>query len=232
MRPFIKQLTFLVLIVFLLAACGGNSAPTQDVNALMTSAVSTMVASFFETQTAMYTPPSPTSTETKTPPPTFTPYDTPTPFPTSTATYRPYVPPTTGTTTALVPVGTGTFVTATINPAALGAGCNNLAFIRDVTIPAGTVLKPMENFVKTWKVQNTGSCPWLYQYRLALLSGDDFGAGDTKIQVKVEVNSWAELSLNLSAPKTEGTYTSYWRLADADNNMFGSTLAVSFVVKK
>jgi hypothetical protein len=125
---------------------------------------------------------------------------------------------------------TGTRPTPTIDPSTLGSGCNNLAFIRDVTFPAGTTVQRGTDFVKTWKVQNTGTCPWLYQYRLVLISGDDYGAGDTKLQKKVEVNSWTELSLNLTAPKVAGTYNSYWRLADADNVPFGATLVLNIVV--
>ena len=105
-----------------------------------------------------------------------------------------------------------------------------MIFIRDVTVPAGTVVKPNEDFVKTWKVQNTGTCPWLYQYSLISVSGGDFGAGQIKLQKMVQVDDWSELSAPLTAPRSPGTYVSYWRLADADGKMFGATLVVSFVV--
>ena len=220
----IKQFTILIFLALLLVACGGSAEPTMDVNAVMTSSVGTMVASFFGTQTAMYTPPSPTSTVTQTPFPTPTPYVPPTPFATST-TYYVYFSPTPGSS-----IVSGTLVTSTVNPSALGAGCNNLAFIRDVTVPGGTVFKPSEDFVKTWKVQNTGTCPWLYQYSLVMISGTDIDAGPTKIQKKVDVGDWSELSVDGSAPKKAGTYSSYWRLADANGIPFGATLVLTFDV--
>ena len=230
MKKYSNGIMIGALIAFILTACG-EATPTQDVNVIMTSAVSSMVASFFETQTALVTPTTPTPAPSMTPLPSPTIiYPTSTFAPLSTATFI-YYSPTPGTVAPTVTLGTpGTVVTATTNPALLGSGCNNMAFIRDVTVPAGTVVKPKEDFVKIWKVQNTGTCPWLYQYRLVSISNDDFGAGEIKLQKLVEVNDWSELSAPLTAPNTPGTYTSYWRLADADGKFFGVTLVLSFDV--
>jgi hypothetical protein len=120
--------------------------------------------------------------------------------------------------------------TATVNPNVLAFGCNNLAFIRDVTVPAGTVIQKNKDFTKTWKVQNSGTCNWLYQYGLVLLSGDRYGGKDTKIQRLVTVDDWAEVSVNMTAPNHPGTYTNYWRMTDVNGHMFGATLTASFVV--
>lgn len=225
-----RKFPLLILVPVLLAACAGSPERTQDVDAIFTESIGTMVASFFGTQTAMYTPPSPTSTVTQTPFPTPTEFSSPTPRPLPTLAYSVLYSPMPSLVSLLTPVGDGTFVTATVNPSALGSGCNNLTFIRDVTIPPGTVLKPKEDFDKIWKVQNSGTCPWLYQYRLVFLSGEDFGGKTTKIQKKVEINDWYELSIGLTAPNVGGSYNSYWRLADADGKMFGATLAISIEV--
>jgi len=228
MKLDLKLFFALLLISAQLAGCGGEAAPTEDVNAIMTAGVGTMVASFFETQTAMVTPATTTPTETQTPFPTVTQFSTPTLFVSPTLVY--YTPTLGPTSTPGTPTPTGTLPTATINPSTLSNGCNNLAFIRDVTIPSGTVLTRGQNFTKTWKVQNTGTCEWLYLYSLVLIGGDPFGAGPTRISKLVAVGDWSEVSINMDAPKQGGTYTSYWRMADADGNLFGSTLAVSFVV--
>ena len=232
MKKQILRMKILLITGFLLAACAGNAAtPTQDVNIVMTSAINTMVASFFLTQTAAVPP------ATATPLPSTTPLPTATIPPLPTATFPPpptavIIYPTLTTPLATVTLGTpGTVVTATINPASLGSGCNNLGFIRDVTIPSGTVLKPGENFTKTWKVQNTGTCEWLYQYSLVLVSGPEFSAGGTKLGKIVTVGDWSELSLNMDAPNKEGDYVAYWRLSDGVKP-FGATLEVSFKVVK
>lgn len=225
-----RNLPVLLGLALLLAACAGSVEPTQDVNAILTQGVGTMVASFFGTQTAMYTPPSPTFTPTQTPFPTPTLFSSPTLPATLTPTYYFYPSSTPGTVSPVITLANGTLVTATIDPLVLGTGCNNLAFVRDATIPTGTVLEPMEDFIKTWKVENTGTCPWMYQYYLVSIGGEDLGAANTKIQKKVDVGSWAELSVNVTAPKKPGTYTSYWRLGDANGVLFGATLVLSFEV--
>jgi len=223
----ISKLLSLALAAFMLASCAGE-APTEQVDVVMTAAIHTMVASFFETQTALVTPVTETATSTQTPFPTVT------PFPSATTVFVSptfvYYTPTPGTLTPGTPTATGTLATATVKPNALAFGCNNLAFIRDVTVPAGTVIQKNQDFTKTWKVQNTGTCNWVYQYGLVLLSGDPYGGKSTKIQKLVTVNDWSEVSVNMTAPKNPGTYTNYWRMTDLNGNMFGATLVVSFVV--
>jgi hypothetical protein len=223
MKKYLGRIIIVILTPLFLAACG-ETAPTQDINAMMTSAVSSMVASFFETQTALVPIPTPTPLPSMTPRPSPTIiYPTITFGPTFTPTYI-YYSATPGTITP-----TGTLLTPTVNPSALAVGCNNLAFIRDVTVPAGTVIEKNQSFRKTWKVQNTGTCDWKYQYSLVLVGGDAFGSGPTKIQKSVPVWSWSELSVDLEAPKKPGTYTSSWRLSNGQS-LFGATLTVSFVV--
>jgi hypothetical protein len=226
MQKISYKILVLVLASFMLVSCAGAATPTQDVNAIMTAAISTMVASFFETQTAVVTPVTPTITETNTPFPTVTPFYSPVSLASPTIANQ---LPTLSLITTPSPVPTGTLATSTINPGVLAVGCNNLYFIRDVTIPAGTVMQRKQDFTKTWKVQNIGTCDWLYQYSIVLLSGDAFSGKSTKLQKLVKVNSWAEISVNMTTPNKPGTYTSYWRLSNGQS-MFGATLVVSFIV--
>lgn len=221
----------LVLSAVVLGACGGAPAPASNpqVDAVLTEGVKTMVASYFSTQTAMA--PAATATSLPTLPPTaaFTPLG----FPNGTAVASPttlyvlstptfaYIPPVTIT---------GTLPTAATNSGGLGYGCNNLAFIDDVNYPPGTVVQPHENFTKTWKVANTGTCEWLYVYRLLFVSGTDFDAPSVNLGRTVAPNHWAEISINLDAPGGDGTYSAYWRLSDGEGHMFGSTLGVTIKI--
>lgn len=229
MQKHFGKFLIVLLIAALLVSCGaGSPAPTEEVETVMTAVIGTMVASFFETQTALVTPVTSTPTSTETPFSTVTQFPSSTPIASSTFVF---FTATLGSLTPGTPTVTGTLPTATVNSGALAVGCNNLGFVRDVTIPAGTVIQPDKNFTKTWKVQNTGTCNWMYQYSFMLLSGDAYGEDKViKIQKLVTVNDWSELSVNLTAPKKAGTYTSYWRLADLNGTMFGATLTVSFVV--
>ena len=230
------KLNFKIFLAFLLVSvlavsCGGTEEPVvEDVDALVTAGVGTMVASFFETQTAAVTPATITPVATLTPLPTFTLYPTSTPLPLPSPTIIFYTAtfsiPTSG-----IPTVTGTLPTATVNSAALANGCNNLAFIRDVNLPAGTVVGKEEQITKTWKVQNIGTCEWKFQYRLAFLSGDDLRASGDYIRKQVAVWDWSEVSISFTSPSKPGTYTSYWRMVDGDGKMFGTTLVVSFVIQ-
>jgi hypothetical protein len=221
-----KYKIFFLLLTLLLSACAG-AAPTEDPEVVMTSAVGTMVASFFETQTAMVTPASvtPTTTETKFPTPTSFATQGPLISPTSTLSFY-----TATLGTPRTPTVTGTLPTATVNSGALAFGCSNLAFVSNVNYPDGTVVQPGQNFTKTWKVENTGSCDWLYMYRLVFVSGTDFDAATGTLGKLVHSGDWTQLSVNLDAPRKAGTYSAYWRLSDG-TNMFGATLGVTVKVQ-
>ena len=218
---------FAIVSVFAFVIYKGAKAPAEDPNALMTSSVGSMVASFFGTQTAMYTPPQLTTftpTNTFLPTPTFV-ISTPTFGPTWTHVYY-SATPTKGTATP-----TGTLLTPTVDAAALGVGCNNLAFIRDVNVPAGTVFEKNQTFRKTWKIQNTGTCNWTLLYSIVPAGGNALGGEATKISTPVRIWNWSEVSVDLQAPNTAGTYTSYWRVANGQHLPFGATLGVTIVVK-
>jgi hypothetical protein len=223
-----KALAPLLILLTLSTACGSALATSTpvDPNSISTALVGTLVASLFQTQTALApqnssstpVPPTPVNTIVY---PTII-FQTPTTI---------YYYPTLGTVTPFfTPTVTGTVFTPTVNPGLLAYGCNNLAFVRDVTVPSGTVFAPKEDFVKTWKVANTGTCKWEYQYEIVLLSGNAFNAKTTKLNRVVDVGNWAELSIGMGAPKNPGNYTSYWRMADPNGNQFGATLIVSFSV--
>jgi hypothetical protein len=107
-----------------------------------------------------------------------------------------------------------------------------LRLITDVTIPAGTVLEPRETFTKTWQVENNGTCDWVYLHHLTFISGDSMAGEETRLSKVIPPGKWTQISVDLQAPNVEGTYTGYWRFADPDGNVFGSTLTVSIVVRR
>src|SRR5689334_19902421 len=214
---------FILFVSIVLTSCAGQATevPTMDVDAINTAAVNTFVASINQTQTAQAL----LATQTASP--------TTTSSPTVTVTIA---PPPTGTPAPVLllptiyksPTATGTQPTA--DPALLAAGCNNLQLIYDANIPAGSVFRPGEAFTKTWKVANIGTCNWVYNYRLAFSSGDQMGGSPTNIGKLIVPGKWTELLINLTAPKTAGTYTGYWHLASQTGTPFGATLTVSIVV--
>jgi hypothetical protein len=91
-------------------------------------------------------------------------------------------------------------------------------------------ISPGESFVKTWKLQNTGSCAWDDDFLLTFYSGEDMDGENTVIAEYVASGSTAEVSVTLTAPDDDGTYTGYWILADSSGTAFGSTFYVQIEV--
>jgi len=108
--------------------------------------------------------------------------------------------------------------------------CDNAIYVSDVTIPDGTVMAPGTSFVKTWAFQNTGACTWNTNYSLTFVSGDLMGGATTNLTQSVAPTQQVQASVALAAPTTAGTYTGYWRLANAQGNGFGGLVFVKIVV--
>jgi Ig-like domain from next to BRCA1 gene len=219
-----RSLIPLLLIGILLTSCRGQAAdePTQDIDATIAAAAQTFAVSLFQTQTALAPTVTNTAPPTVTPLPTSSPLALPSPIASATQFFLP------NTTMSLA---TGTYYTLTPNPSALASGCNNLALVRDVTYPSGSIVEPGTTFIKTWQVANTGSCDWLYLYQLVFVSGDRMGGSSRRLSDRVPPNEWRQFSVELDAPREPGTYTGYWRLSDGSGNPFGATLVVSIIVK-
>ena len=128
----------------------------------------------------------------------------------------------------LTPSPTPTLFPPTITPTAIPPTptpkmyCDWLAFVKDVTIPDGTAFKPGETFVKTWQLQNRGTCTWTPDYALVFSSGSQMG--DTvavKLSGYVAPGETVDVSVALSAPTTPGNHRGYWMLRNASGTLFG-----------
>lgn len=193
-------------IFTLIAAFNSGDDGLDEVNASYTSAAETLSAQQLTFQAA-----SPTITPTLFTP---TPSLTPTLFATNTLSLL--VSPTTST------GGTG---------GASGAvGCDNSVFVSDVTIPDGTNMTPGQSFTKTWKLQNTGTCPWTTSYKVTFLSGNQMSGVASPITVDVAPGSSADISVAMVAPATAGDAVGYWKLSNASNTQFGTSFYVQIKV--
>ncbi|RLC66117.1 MAG: hypothetical protein DRH97_07000 [Chloroflexi bacterium] len=79
--------------------------------------------------------------------------------------------------TTATPTETGLPLTPTISPTitVTEEPCDRAAYVKDVTIPDGTDLAPGDNFTKTWRLKNTGTCTWTSGYSLVFDHGDSMG---------------------------------------------------------
>ncbi len=209
-----KKLTILSLTVIaalVLGACGAGTpaAPTPDVAALSTSAAQTVVAEITLTAAS------------------FT--STPEPLPSETPTLEP-----TATEGAVLPVVTdASGASVTVTPTKVL--CDDMSFdpvTVDVNIPDGTTMTPGQEFVKTWKIKNTGSCVWGAGYGLVYANYSNRMAGVPQpLAGVVEIGQEVEVSVSFKAPDKAGEYLSAWQMANAKGIPFGKPVYVKILVK-
>jgi len=96
-----------------------------------------------------------------------------------------------------------------------------MQFVTDVTIPDGTILTPGQNFTKTWRLKNVGTCTWTTSYVIVFSSGNSMnGPAVQALTGNVNPGQTVDISANLTAPASNGNYTGYWRLRDGSGVLF------------
>lgn len=87
-------------------------------------------------------------------------------------------------------------------------------FVKDKTVPDGTVVAPGATFTKTWAVKNSGAAAWPKHTSLLHVGGDmELRPSAPRVSVgPVASGQEVQLSVELTAPPTAGRYWSYWRL--------------------
>ncbi|MCC7118273.1 MAG: hypothetical protein IT310_07080 [Anaerolineales bacterium] len=111
------------------------------------------------------------------------------------------------------------------------ANCKNSAvLLQDVTIPDDTQVTAGKPFTKTWEFQNNGTCPWK-DYTLAFSSGDQMSAPLSAPIADTAPKSKVQISVELTAPTADGSYTGYFTLNDAKGNAVPIGTEKTFWVK-
>jgi hypothetical protein len=202
----LKPVVTVIFIAMLVAACGPSTPSgesTPDVAAVRTSAASTVVSQFTLTAAA-FTPTASLPTETSAPQLT------------TTATVAPL---------AQVTTGAGTTV----------ALCDSLSIdptTVDVNIPDGTTMTPGQDFIKTWRVKNNGSCPWGAGYKLAYAGYADQMSGQFQpLEEVVPPGQEVELSVQFQAPDEAGEYVSAWQMSNPAGVTFPEIIFVKILVQ-
>lgn len=203
-----RWMLILPAAILIMLACNfttPSSPPgTIDQSFLYTAAAGTLSVQFTQgalssTGTALAQPP--TSTVQ---PPTDTPSVTNTPTRTST------------------PVPSITPFPPTRTPSPTALPCLAIKFVKDVTIPDGTKFSPGTSFTKTWELQNAGSCTWTTDFDLVFVKGNQM-SGDDRIPLEGDVKAGekVQVSVDLVAPLSAGTYRGDWMLSNKDGDEFG-----------
>lgn len=120
--------------------------------------------------------------------------------------------------------------THTSQPSATEDDCDAADFVTDVTVPDGSDFAPGETFTKTWRLRNTGSCTWTTDYDLVFDSGNAMGGPASQpLSGNVPPGSTVDISVELTAPGSTGSYRGDWKLRNADGVIFG--LPAAFYVE-
>lgn len=204
----LKLILVVMLVVLLVTACGSantpsDTEPTSDVAAIRTSAAGTVVAQFTLTAAAFTpTPAQPTETE---------------------------APEGTGTATA---TATGPFAQVTDASGTVVALCDSLDFVADVNVPDDTNMAPGQDFLKTWRVKNTGSCPWGAGYELVYAGYASEMSGQPQLLTQVvQPGQEVEVSVQFTAPDEIGEYLSAWQMANPRGVTFPEAIYVRIIVQ-
>jgi hypothetical protein len=229
-------LASLLVLSLLFSACtfGQEPEPTPDVGAIFTAAAETVQAQFAIqlTQTAQAAP-----TSTIPPlPPTATPIS----FPTFAIGGSPAAP----ATTPLVTVGVGTQAVAiptlvTATPLAVLATqpeqlCMDSAFITDVNYPDGTVVEENTRIVKSWQIQNTGTCIWDDGFTLRPVTGEAMEGKPWEIKLRsdfVDPDEIVNISVEMKTPSTGGEHGGCWRMQGDNGQYFGTFMCILITVE-
>lgn len=181
------------LAVFLLPACR-SAAPSQATPTTDPQAVYTAAAQTAEVR----------MTQTAAAPP-----------PTQPATSTSTLQPTITESSPLTP-------TLTLTPTVIISGEDKLEFVADVTVPDGTIFKPGDTFVKTWKLRNSGTSTWTSAHSLVFVSGEQMGAPAAQpLSATVPPGEMVDVSVSLTAPANPGSYFGFFILRGPSGNNFG-----------
>jgi hypothetical protein len=112
--------------------------------------------------------------------------------------------------------------------------CNLAGFIADVTVPDNTLMSNNQVFTKTWRLRNIGTCTWTSSYSVSFLNGDGMGVPSGYSQsltaASVPPGGTVDISVNLTAPGSSGTYTGNWSIREPGGQVFGTNFIVKIKV--
>jgi hypothetical protein len=188
-------LSILILFVLALTACGSGS----ETDSIATAVAMTVAAR--DTQQAQGTPTLKTAEANSTSTPNGNESATPTK-----ATAATFSPP-------------------TAPAASTGSGGNDsclLANFVSETIPDGQIMQPGENFWKSWRLMNNGSCTWDSTYKIVHYSGDLMGGlYEYPFPGVAAPGEEIDISIYMKAPLDNGNYKSSWKILSPWGGTFG-----------
>lgn len=106
--------------------------------------------------------------------------------------------------------------------------CQNKGWVtQEGLLPAGAQVTAGERAVKSWKIENIGTCSWTAAYKLAPLDANGVVNIEAAVPIEAVIPSGesAQLAVELTVPTQLGRWRQRWVLLDDKNNPFGVGLA-------
>jgi hypothetical protein len=131
--------------------------------------------------------------------------------------------PTATATLTAVPTSTGTFAPVNTNTpgSAPTSTCYVAEFVSDVTFPDGSLVAPGQQFDKTWRVKNIGTCEWKPTFMIVYSYGaGQLGSVPTPLGKTVKPNETVEITVEMTAPNAPGSYVSAWFIKADSGEIF------------
>nr|XP_028703494.1 uncharacterized protein C6orf106 homolog isoform X1 [Macaca mulatta] len=107
----------------------------------------------------------------------------------------------------------------------------SMSFVEDVTIGEGESIPPDTQFVKTWRIQNSGAEAWLPGVCLKYVGGDQFGLVNVVIVRALEPLKIADVSVQMCSSSRAGMYQGQWWMCTATGLCYGDVIWVILSVE-
>ncbi|MAT98625.1 MAG: hypothetical protein CL608_15895 [Anaerolineaceae bacterium] len=99
-----------------------------------------------------------------------------------------------------------------VPPSATPVCTYSMRFVTDVSIADDTAVPPGAGFMKTWRIQNNGTCTWPAGTSWVFAGGSQMGGPDAVPVAVTNPGETADVSVYLVAPTAPGRYIGYWTL--------------------
>lgn len=124
-------------------------------------------------------------------------------------------------------------------PAAPAPCIKGMTFVADINLDdrgmtAPPVMLLNQDFIKGWRIRNTGTCDWTANYQMVYVSGNrpeaQMSGQPTPIGVTVPPGQTVDVSVVLRAPNAYGVFQGFWQLRDDTGQALGEVVWVGIQV--
>ncbi|CAG5121282.1 unnamed protein product [Candidula unifasciata] len=106
----------------------------------------------------------------------------------------------------------------------------SMTVLADVTVGNGEAVAANTNFVKSWRIKNSGLDRWPPGCHMRLIGGENLAVSERKMVEPLDPGQMADVHVEMRSPSSNGIYTSLWRMSTATGSYFGEVIKVQVVV--